>query len=404
MQNSSGNNYLLKSYLLNISHQSIQPSSEKVSDLNKFNTPLSYAQIHSFIGLASYCRKFIKNFASIVSPLLRAAQHKNIVWTPGCKIAFETIKQLLQQEPVLKLPDFRKDFEIHTACNYGVGATLTQQHNGHEHPVAYFSKHLSKTKRNYSTSERELLAIVLASHHFKQFLYGGKFIVWTDHQPLKYLLSTKEPAARLLRLLKRMNSFEYEIKYKKGSANGDADALSRLPTEPDEDEDKEEDAPIVINNIIINAQPLCEEQRSDNNLIWLFDLKLQAATENQHIIKLNAFENQEQQSYYKQWESIIIMNNKLYRTWSFMKGDRSTIIFQSIVPRDKRIEIMNAAHESVASGHLGSEKTINRIVERFYWPVWEQQVNAFVISCVNISHESFTNCIFLGHNGVIFLC
>ena len=217
-------------------------------------------------------------------------------------------------------------------------------------------------------------------------------------------MSTKEPAARLLRLLTRMNSFEYEIKYKKGSANGDADALSRLPTEPDEDEDKEEDAPIVINNIIINAQPLREEQRSDNNLIWLFDLKLQAATENQHIIKLNAFENQEQQSYYKQWESIIIMNNKLYRTWSFMKGDRSTIIFQSIVPRDKRIEIMNAAHESVASGHLGSEKTINRIVERFYWPVWEQQVNAFVISCVNISHESFTNCIFLGHNGVIFLC
>jgi hypothetical protein len=57
-----------------------------------------------------------------------------------------------------------------------------QQHNGHEHPAAYFSKHLSKTERNYSTSERELLAIVLASHHFKQFLYGGKFIVWIDHQ------------------------------------------------------------------------------------------------------------------------------------------------------------------------------------------------------------------------------
>jgi hypothetical protein len=76
-------------------------------------------------------------------------------------------------------------------------------------------------------------------------------------------LSTKEPAARLLRLLIRMNSFEYEIKYKKGSANGDTDALSRLPIEPDEDEDKEEDAPIVINNIIINAQALCEEQQTD---------------------------------------------------------------------------------------------------------------------------------------------
>ena len=72
----------------------------------------------------------------------------------------------------------------------------------------------------------------------------------------KYLLSSKEPAERLLRLLTRMNSFEYEIKYKKGSANGDADALSRLSIEPDDDEDKEEDAPIIINNIIIDAQPL----------------------------------------------------------------------------------------------------------------------------------------------------
>jgi hypothetical protein len=79
--------------------------------------------------------------------------------------------------------------------------------------LAYFSHQLSKTERNYSTSERELLAIVLASHHFKQFLYGGKLIVGTDHQPLKYVLSTKEPAARLLRLLTQMNSFEYEIKY-----------------------------------------------------------------------------------------------------------------------------------------------------------------------------------------------
>jgi hypothetical protein len=102
-------------------------------------------------------------------------------------------------------------------------------HNDQEHPVAYYSKHLTRAQRNYSTTERELLAIVFAVHHFKQFLYGNKLIVWSDHQPLKHLLATKEPATRLLRLLNKLCTFDYEIRYKKGTANGDADALSRIP-------------------------------------------------------------------------------------------------------------------------------------------------------------------------------
>lgn len=86
-----------------ISHCHIQPSAEKVKDLNKFQAPLNYSQIHSIIGLASYYRKFVKNFASIISPLLRAAQNKHITWTDECHNAFNTIKTSLQSEPVLKL-------------------------------------------------------------------------------------------------------------------------------------------------------------------------------------------------------------------------------------------------------------------------------------------------------------
>jgi hypothetical protein len=85
--------------------------------------------------------------------------------------------------------------------------------------------------------------VVFAVHHFKQFLYGEKLFVWSDHQPL----STKEPATRLLRLLIKLCTFDYEIRYKKGTANGDADALSRVQILPDPDKEQEDDAPVIIN-------------------------------------------------------------------------------------------------------------------------------------------------------------
>jgi hypothetical protein len=365
-----------------ISHCHIQPSTEKVKDLNKFQTPLNYSQIHSFIGLASYYRKFVKNFASIISPLLRAAQNKHITWTEECQNAFNAIKMSLQAEPILKLPDFTKSFSLNTdACKYGVGAVLTQTHAGQEHPVAYYSKHLTRAQRNYSTTERELLAIVLSVQHFKQFLYGGNFTVWSDHQPLKHLLSTKEPATRLLRLLNKLSTFDYEIKYKKGTANGDADALSRIPIERDDDEEQEDDAPVIINYIVASNEDLNEQQSSDDNLAWLYALKQKAASENQFKIEVNTFANREQQCYYKQWDRIHILNRKLYRTWTSTKNQQAAITFQYIVPFKERIEIMQAAHDSITSGHLGSDRTITRIAERFYWPGWENQVNQYVISC-----------------------
>ena len=124
-------------------------------------------------------------------------------------------------EPVLSLPRFHLPFILETdASNFGVGGVLSQLINNEIHPIAYFSKHLSKTEKNYSTTERELLAIVLTIEHFLQFLYGTHFVVWTDHQPLKYILKIKEPAARLLRWIIRLSNYDFEIRYKRGLTNG----------------------------------------------------------------------------------------------------------------------------------------------------------------------------------------
>jgi hypothetical protein len=115
---------------------------------------------------------------------------------------------------------------------------------------------------------------VLAVEHFRQFLYGVSFVVITDHQPLKYLLTIKEPNSRLMRWLNRLNMFTFTIVYRKGIKNGNADALSRLPTEPDEDEDVTTEQPIIINVIIAESEALNEDQLTDPNLLWFSRNKL----------------------------------------------------------------------------------------------------------------------------------
>ena len=140
--------------------------------------------------------------------------------------SIDQLKEILISDRVLALPNYNT-FKLETdASGYGVGAVLSQQVNKQWKPIAYFSKHLSSTERNYSTSERELLAIVLAIEKFKQYLYGREFIIKTDHKPLQYLLTTDVPSPRLTRLQQRIKWYEFKIDYKDGKNNGNADALS----------------------------------------------------------------------------------------------------------------------------------------------------------------------------------
>ena len=149
---------------------------------------------------------------------------------------------------MLILPDFEKEFVLETdACAYGIGAVLTQERDGQWRPVCFYSKHLTKRERNYSTSVRELLAIVMAVKHFKQMLYGRHFRVITDHQPLKSLLKSDDISPTLLRWLEYLKLFEFTIEYRSGKSHGNADALSRLALVEANAEEDSADAPIIIN-------------------------------------------------------------------------------------------------------------------------------------------------------------
>ena len=172
-------------------------------------------------------------------PLYKATstEGKFIEWNDERQADFDELKRrLTDTNNVFALPNFDQTFVLETvASDVGIGAVISQSFNGQEKPIAYFSRHLNKAEKNYPTSEKVLLAIVKSVEHFSKFLYGKKFIIRTDHRPLSWIMNTAKPASRLARWLILLSNYEFDIDYRPGRVNSNADALSRLvkTDEPD---------------------------------------------------------------------------------------------------------------------------------------------------------------------------
>ncbi|XP_026743752.1 uncharacterized protein LOC113505319 [Trichoplusia ni] len=217
-----------------ITENGLKPDPNKVKSVQEFPVPKCPKDIKSFLGLISYYRRFIPEFSKLSKPLSSLLK-KNVsfVWTNEQQLAFETLKDKLTSAPVLIYPDFTKSFNLTCdASNYAISAILSQGPVGKDHPVAYASRTLNKCEINYSTTEKELLAIVWGCKTFRPYLFGRKFMIITDHRPLKWLFNHTDPSSKLQRWRLQLQEFEYEIVYRKGKLNSAADALSRYPVNP----------------------------------------------------------------------------------------------------------------------------------------------------------------------------
>ena len=205
---------------------------DNVTKIRDAPRPTTKKQIRSFMGLAGYYRDFIPNFAAIAAPLsdlTRKGQPNKVVWGEAQEKAYQSIKALLTKEPVLRLPDPGKTYFLQTdASDSGIGAVLMQEHDGKLFPVCYGSKKLSSAERNYSTIEKECLAIVWGFKRFHLYLYGVSFVLQTDHEPLKYMNSAKFANGRLMRWAMFLQSYNFRVEAIKGSENVGADYLSRI--------------------------------------------------------------------------------------------------------------------------------------------------------------------------------
>ena len=214
-----------------ISEDGVRPDPKKIFSLQNYPRPTSQTKIKQFLGLAGYYRRFVENFSGIAKPLTQLLKKEAIFkWNQVQENAFVTLRDALCKEPVLQYPDFNKPFIITTdASNIAIGGVPSQGKIGSDKPISYASRTLSKAEVNYSTIEKELLAIIYCVSHFRPYVYGREFTLVTDHKPLVWLDSVKDPANRLVHWRLKLANYEYKIVYKPGRANSNADALSRNP-------------------------------------------------------------------------------------------------------------------------------------------------------------------------------
>ncbi|KAK4401681.1 Retrovirus-related Pol polyprotein from transposon.6 [Sesamum angolense] len=219
-----------------ISSRGIEVDKAKVDLIVNLPYPTSVREIRSFLGHAGFYRRFIKDFAKIAQPLSQLLQKDaNFVFGGDCQEAFDELKRALTSAPIIQPPDWSTPFEIMCdASNYAVGAVLGQKIEKTHHVIYYASKTLDAAQCNYSTTEKELLAIVFALDKFRSYLLGSKIVVFSDHAAFKHLLSKKESKPRLIRWILLLQEFDLTIKDRKGSENLVADHLSRLIREEDD--------------------------------------------------------------------------------------------------------------------------------------------------------------------------
>ena len=305
-----------------ISEDGISPDPAKLQAIRDFPEPQKVKDVQSFIGLAGYYRKFIKEFSKIAKPLTKLTKKtEKFAWAAEQQIAFNTLKEKLTTAPVLQYPDFTKEFNVTTdASDYAIGAVLSQGPIGNDRPIAYASRILNRAEQNYSTTEKELLAIVWAVKHFRPYVYGTKFKIVTDHKPLIWLFNVNDPGSRLIRWRLKLEEYDYEIIHKAGRANANADALSR--------------------NV-----------KREAHVTEATDKVLALNEDGEHAYTSNEDDKEE--------------DNKCEQAYT----------------EEQKKQILYEYHDAPTGGHQGIERTIKRIRLKHNWPGLTADVERYVRKC-----------------------
>ncbi|GKE48906.1 reverse transcriptase domain-containing protein [Tanacetum coccineum] len=213
-----------------ISNSRIEVDRAKVDVIAKLPHPTSVRGVRSFLGHAGFYRQFIQDFSKIARPMTHLLKKETpFFFSKECIESFNTLKKKLTEAPILIAPDWDLSFEIMCdASDFAIGAVLGQRKAKHFQPIHYASKTMTEAQAHYTTTEKELLAVVYAFEKFRPYLVLSKSIVYTDHSALKYLLAKQDAKPRLLRWILLLQEFDVIIRDKKRAENLAADHLSRL--------------------------------------------------------------------------------------------------------------------------------------------------------------------------------
>ena len=328
----------------------IRPDPCKVNAVVNWPQPSTITELRSFLGLANFYRKFMKDYSKTVAPLNDLLKKGASLeqWSTQHDAAFTSVKTLLTTSPTL-VPFSRNAHTIvHCdASEEAIGAVLTQDHGGDYHPVAYESRKLTAAEKNYPTHEKELLAIIHALAVWRHYLEGQHFKCITDHNSLRYISTQPNLSKRQARWVEKLQQFDVDIEYKSGSSNTVADALSRRP----------HDVLAAISTASL-----------DQDLLTAIRAKLR--TDPTYLKTLEDIKN-----------DIQVPNVAI---------DGSGIMYETSHPHprvyvpsdvDLQTKILHELHDTPTAAHFGAAKTLERVSRDFYWPKMRQTVDAYVKGC-----------------------
>nr|GEU72883.1 reverse transcriptase domain-containing protein [Tanacetum cinerariifolium] len=313
-----------------ISKKRIEVDKAKIKVISKLPHPTTVKGIRSFLGNAGFYRRFIKDFSKILRPMTHLLEKNSpFIFPNECIQAFRTLKEKLTEAPILIVPNWDQPFELmNDASDYALGVVLGQRIEKHFCPIHYASKTMNRAETNYTTTEKEMLAVVYAFEKFYSYLIMNKSIVYTDHSALKNLFAKKDVKSRLLRWILLLQEFDFKVIDIKGVENYVADHLSHLENPYENVFDPKE-----INETF-PLESLNKIAHQDPSTPWFAD-----------------FAN--------------------YHAGNFI-----------IKAGKEAIDILNACHSGPIGGHYGANYTAKKVFDSgFYWPMIYKDAFELVKRC-----------------------
>jgi transposase InsO family protein len=376
-----------------VSDQGVATDPAKVKDVANWPIPQNATEVRSFLGLASYYRKFVPNFAHIAAPLHSlTGKNAQFRWSAECEEAMKVLQEKLMSAPILAMPRDDGMYTLDTdASDFAIGAILSQQQDGEEKVIAYVSRKLSGPELNYCVTRKELLAVVHFTKQFRQYLLGRKFSIRTDHAALQWLRKTPTPIGQQARWLDIMGEFDFDIIHRPGRCHQNADALSRKPcrqcgAEAEVEMNGEETTRIctihlgdvyAVEDSPWAAEVMAADTLSDPELKivvgWIEDPNSIPAW---HQL---AGESGTLKMFFRMLDRLRLHDGVLFREWYTSEGNHSH--WQLVVPENRRIEFVTIAHGAATGGHLGTKKTYEQVRRRAFWPNLNREVEYVLKRC-----------------------